>query len=286
MTHQAALIIKNDSVLCHNGVPVLFNISTNQLADLGAISLAFGEILPKTASYGVISHVIDLDRALACGLVGAFGSGYTTTTHPCLELISFRQLAYHCDSQTAEQLSRAIQLVLWQNDHRFCSRCGTPTKMHHSENAMICPACRHHAYPRVQPCIIVAIIRNHPTNHKPQILLAKHHRHADKGVYGLIAGFVEAGESLESALCRETLEEVNVTIREPRYISSQPWPYPTNLMLGFIAHYDGGVITPQTDEISHAQFFDFHDLPAIPEVGTIARALICQAAKECGIALT
>lgn len=93
-------------------------------------------------------------------------------------------------------------------------------------------------------------------------------------MYGLIAGFVEAGESIESAVHREVMEEVGLSVSNLRYHSSQPWPYPTNLMLGFIADYAGGEIHPQADEIKEARFFDVDDLPLTPKAGTIAHTLI------------
>ncbi|STZ14956.1 NADH pyrophosphatase [Moraxella caviae] len=218
-------------------------------------------------------------------MIGQHGDVFLSSEYKSLQLVEYRNLVSHHSRHANELISRAIQLSLWQADHRFCSRCAAPTRKHHFEHAMVCPRCRHRAYPRVQPCIIVAITRTHPTGGQPQILLALHQRHTATGMYGLVAGFVEAGESLESAVRREVLEEVGLTIDEPRYIGSQPWPYPTNIMLGFTANWAGGEICVQPNEITDAKFFDLDKLPRIPAVGTIAHELIVNVLSAHGVDL-
>ena len=121
-----------------------------------------------------------------------------------------------------------------------------------------------------------------------QVLLAHHHRYGQTSLplqYGLIAGFVEVGESLEHAVVREVYEEVGLRLADIRYVSSQPWPFPSNLMLGFRATYQSGEIVLQEDELSHADFFDLSALPKIPFKGSIAYELIAQIAHEQGISL-
>jgi len=95
-------------------------------------------------------------------------------------------------------------------------------------------------------------------------------------MYGLIAGFVEVGETLEEAVQREAFEEVGLKLKNIRYMSSQPWPFPSNLMIAFHAEYDSGDIQLQVEEISEAQFFKFDQLPEIPFKGSIAHAMITQ----------
>ena len=135
---------------------------------------------------------------------------------------------------------------------------------------MVCPACRYHQYPRVQPCVITII-----TKGQDEVLLAKN-AHNKSNMYGLIAGFVEVGETLEEAVQRETLEEVGLKLKNIRYMSSQPWPFPSNLMIAFQAEYDSGEIKLQEEEISDAKFFKFDQLPEIPFKGSIAHAMIMQ----------
>jgi NAD+ diphosphatase len=203
--------------------------------------------------------------------------------------ISYRQLLTQIPVALADQISQAMQLLRWQADTQFCSRCGAAVCAADSgERAMVCSVCRLRQYPRVQPCVITAITRPNPKSGEMQILLAHHHRYGQTTLplqYGLIAGFVEVGESLEHAVVREVFEEVGIRLSHIRYVSSQPWPFPSNLMLGFRANYDSGDLVLQEDELSHADFFDLSKLPKIPFKGSIAYDLIAQIAAEQGVAL-
>lgn len=194
------------------------------------------------------------------------------TESQSIEFIPFRQLIVNHDKTTANLLSKAIQLVRFYQDHHFCSRCGTKTEMHVIDTANVCPSCNYHQYPRIQPCIITAIVKQ--DNGTPKILLAHHQRAKASGMYGLIAGFVEVGESLDECVHREVAEEVGLTVTNLRYIASQPWAFPSNLMVGFVADYESGDIDIQEDELIHADFFAFDNLPKIPNKGTIAFELI------------
>ncbi|HSP85932.1 MAG TPA: NAD(+) diphosphatase [Psychrobacter sp.] len=206
--------------------------------------------------------------------------------------VPYRQLITQLPSALSAQLSQAIQLLRWQADTNFCSRCAAPVvHAKQAERAMVCQACHLRQYPRVQPCVITAITRPNPQTGETQILLAHHHRYGQQKTsqqalqYGLIAGFVEVGESLEHAVVREVAEEVGISLSDIRYVSSQPWPFPSNLMLGFRASYADGDIVIQEDELSHADFFDLSKLPKIPFKGSIAYALIEQIANEQGVAI-
>jgi NAD+ diphosphatase len=185
-----------------------------------------------------------------------------------LQLVPIRQLLTLWNTQQFEQASRAIQLLEWRKNHQFCSHCGHQTQVHPSEYAMICPACGYHQYPRVQPCVITVITRG-----DNEILLAKNAKNKTN-MYGLIAGFVEVGETLEEAVRRETFEEVGLRVKNIQYLASQPWPFPSNLMLAFRAEYASGDIQLQEEEISDADFFKFDQLPEIPFKGSIAYAMI------------
>lgn len=234
-----------------------------------------------------IGHHIDLPRILE----GHHVENSSLDTDICA-FIAYRLLITQLPFALSDQLSQAIQLLRWQADTQFCSRCAAPV-VHAAgaERAMVCQACRLRQYPRVQPCVITAITRPNPQTGEMQILLAHHHRYGQQKTpqqalqYGLIAGFVEVGESLEHAVVREVAEEVNISLKDIRYVSSQPWPFPSNLMLGFRAAHAGGDIVIQEDELSHADFFDLTNLPKIPSKGSIAYALIAQIAHEQGISL-
>lgn len=233
-----------------------------------------------TASYSAPAiHAISYDYAVAHNI--ALPSIDESSAHV---FVPYRQLMVQLPVALSDQISQAIQLLRWQADTQFCSRCASPAvPADLDERAMVCPVCKLRQYPRVQPCVITAITRPNPETGETQILLAHHHRYGQQKLpmmYGLIAGFVEVGESLEHAVVREVAEEVNISVTDIRYVSSQPWPYPSNLMLGFRATYLSGDIIIQEDELSHADFFDVSNLPKTPPKGSIAHDLIAQILGE------
>ena len=184
------------------------------------------------------------------------------------DFVPIRQLVQFWNKTQFEQASRAVQLLEWRRNHQFCGRCGTKTTQSIEQFAMVCSSCGYTQYPKVNPCVITIITRG-----DDEILLAKNARNKTQ-MYSLIAGFVEVGETLEDAVRRETLEEVGLHIKNIKYLASQPWPFPSNLMVAFKADYHAGQIELQQDEISDAKFFKFDQLPEIPFKGSIAYAMI------------
>jgi NAD+ diphosphatase len=170
---------------------------------------------------------------------------------------------------------RALQLLQWQRDHRFCGRCGTPAVVRRAEFAMECPSCGLVAFPRISPAVIMAVTRG------PQILLVRA-PHFPKGMFSTLAGFVEPGETLEQAVMREVKEETSVSVACVRYFGNQPWPFPHSLMLGFTACWEEGDIRREENEIEEAGWFPLDELPRIPSKMSIARALIdhCRSARR------
>jgi NAD+ diphosphatase len=134
---------------------------------------------------------------------------------------------------------------------------------------LICPSCTHHAYPRISPCIITLV------EDGDRILLA-HNARFDENRFSTLAGFVEAGESVEQAVAREIKEEVGVDIGEFRYFKSQAWPFPDSLMLAFFAQYQGGELQPDGVEITEARWFTRDELNSVtlPPKFSISRQLI------------
>ncbi|BCK87530.1 NADH pyrophosphatase [Sideroxyarcus emersonii] len=132
---------------------------------------------------------------------------------------------------------------------------------------MACPACGLVAYPRISPAVMVLIVRG------SELLLARSPRFKP-GVYSALAGFVEAGETLEQCAIREVREEVGLEISNLRYFRSQSWPFPDSLMVAFFADYAGGAITPEASEIEDAGWFLHSALPPLPEPVSLARQLI------------
>jgi len=162
---------------------------------------------------------------------------------------------------------RAIQIVDWDRTHQFCGRCGARTVTLETERAKQCPKCKLLNYPRLSPAIIVAVRRGE------ELLLARG-PNWPPGRYSVLAGFVEPGESLEQAVQREVLEEVEVTVKNIRYFGSQPWPFPNSLMLGFTADYETGEIRPDPAEIEDAGWYTVDNLPKLPPKMSISRHLI------------
>ncbi|MEO0771469.1 MAG: NAD(+) diphosphatase, partial [Cyanobacteria bacterium J06649_4] len=163
--------------------------------------------------------------------------------------------------------ARAVQIMEWDRTHQYCGHCATPMTQLPNERVKRCPACHHRQYPQLSPAVIMLI---HKGN---EILLARAPRFR-QGMYSVLAGFVEPGESLEETVAREVREEVGIEIKNIRYFGSQPWPFPKSLMLGFVAEYAGGELTPDEAEIEAAAWFTKENLPPVPGPLSIARKLI------------
>jgi NAD+ diphosphatase len=162
---------------------------------------------------------------------------------------------------------RALGLTAWDRDHRWCGRCGAPTRRSATERVRHCTACEHGAYPRLSPAVIALVERD------GRALLARNAR-TRMPFFSTLAGFVEVGETLEEAVAREIREEAGVEIADVRYFGSQPWPLTGSLMVGFTARWAGGELTPAPDELEEAGWFAPGEMPALAGKLSIARALI------------
>ena len=162
---------------------------------------------------------------------------------------------------------RAAQVLEWDRSHRFCGVCATPTSIKPGERARVCPSCGHIAYPRLSPAAMALVWR-------PGELLLARSPHFAPGRYSALAGFVEAGESLEECIHREVAEEVGVTVEDVRYFGSQSWPFPHSLMVAYTVRWREGAIVPQPDEIEDARWFPLDALPDLPPRFSIAGHLI------------
>ncbi|MEM9215691.1 MAG: NAD(+) diphosphatase [Cyanobacteria bacterium P01_F01_bin.150] len=163
--------------------------------------------------------------------------------------------------------SRAIQIIEWDRTHRYCGQCATPTIQLPHERAKRCPDCGLRQYPRLSPAVIMLVYRG------DELLLARAPRFRN-GMYSVLAGFVEPGESLEEAVAREVYEEVGIQVKNIRYFGSQPWPFPNSLMVGFVAEYDSGELNPDPAEIEAVEWFTRDYIPPVPGKLSIARKLI------------
>lgn len=202
------------------------------------------------------AHVaVGIDEALAPSLPTGFSAA------------NLRQLfGVIADEQLAVAM-RAVQVLEWDRTHRFCGACGGETEHVGHERARQCVRCRLTFYPRISPAMMV-LVRD-----GPRLLLGRG-INFPPGRYSALAGFLEAGETIEQAIHREVLEEVNVRVANLRYFGSQSWPFPNSLMIAFVADYAGGELRHDPAELADAAFFELDELPRLPPRLSIARALI------------
>ncbi len=198
-------------------------------------------------------------EAVAAGLVGVPG----------------RTLHGQVSAALFDAAGRALTIAEWDRNHRFCGRCATPTLLDPNERVRRCPHCRTPFYPRISPAVIVLVRKG------PLALLARN-AHFPRDWYSTVAGFVDAGESLEQTVHREVREEVGVEVKDLCYFGSQPWPFGRSLMLGFTAQWAGGEIRVDGTEIADAQWFRHDALPLVPPPLSIARQLIDAWVAELG----
>lgn len=188
--------------------------------------------------------------------------------------VDLRSLLSNSNEAFFELANRASQVCTWERTHRFCGQCGAKNQYHVTDRALVCDDCGLHNYPRISPCIIVLVRKG------KQCLLARNARTASQ-YFSCLAGFVEAGESVEQCLHREVMEEVGVEVENLQYVGSQAWPFPGQLMIGFIADYKAGDITPEPEEIAEADWFDYDQLPLVPPSRTISGLIIDAFVSDC-----
>jgi NAD+ diphosphatase len=181
-----------------------------------------------------------------------------------------RQVIGLAPHETVEFILKAQAYANWAPVSRFCPACGNTLvdgEEGESRGARVCASCSRNYFPRISPAIIVLVSRGN------EMLLA-HNVKFPTGRHGLVAGFVEAGETLEDTVAREVEEEAGIAIGKPSYVMSQPWPFPDSLMLAFEAEYVSGELRPDGVEIDHLGWFSADGLPEIPPPGSVARFLI------------
>ena len=181
-------------------------------------------------------------------------------------MCGLRKSYYQLPRQLYLVAGKCQELLYWDQNTKYCGVCGAPMRMD-TDISKKCTECGKEVWPQLATAVIVLIHRG------DEVLLvrAKNFR---TDFYGLVAGFVETGETLEEAVAREAMEETGVTITNIRYFGSQPWPYPCDLMVGFHADYVSGEIHLQRSEIAKGGWFRRDNLPTIPEKLSIARMLL------------
>jgi NAD+ diphosphatase len=173
------------------------------------------------------------------------------------ELKSLRSLLFSNDELAFSIVGKAAQLGDWYRSHRFCGSCGAPTVDHENHRALICSSCQMQFFPRINPCAIMLVVNG------DNILLARSARFKST-FFSCLAGFIEVGETAEETVCREVREEVGIEVENIRYLKSQSWPFPSQLMLAFIVDYKSGDIVLEAEEIAEANWYHVNDLPTVP----------------------
>jgi len=168
---------------------------------------------------------------------------------PGIENIDLRTLAPLIAGEEAAILAEARSLVDWHARHRFCAQCGTPSNVAAGGWTRRCPSCKAHHFPRVDPVVIMLAVRGE------RALLGRGHRRPGAR-FSCLAGYMEPGETLEDAVRREIREESGIRCGRVRYLASQPWPFPSTLMMGFLTEALTEEITVDPEELVEARWFD------------------------------
>ncbi|MBU2098679.1 MAG: NAD(+) diphosphatase [Gammaproteobacteria bacterium] len=219
-------------------------------------TLSLAAIIPVDAGFGDDSALY----AVALDQLPAFMSGAVT--------VPVRQLLMERGFEAFSLVGRASQWINWYRSHQFCGRCGSRNEVRSGGGLLHCVACEADYYPRINPCVIVLVTDGH------KVLLARSSR-PGANFFSCLAGFIEPGETAEEAVAREVYEEAGIQIKNIRYVKSQPWPFPSQLMLGFYADYAGGELNPCPQELAEAAWFDITQLPLVPDAGiSVAGQLI------------
>jgi NAD+ diphosphatase len=190
--------------------------------------------------------------------------------------VGLREAASDLPAPEAAMAAYAASLLSWHHRHRFCANCGSPTEITDAGHQRRCPECEAEHFPRTDPVVIVRVVDG------DRLLLGRQDRWED-GRFSVLAGFVEPGETLEEAVRREVSEESGVEVGEVEYVASQPWPFPSSLMVGFHAVAAGGEPRPGDGELSAVRWFDRAEVEAaaagtsglhLPQPYSISRRLI------------
>ena len=202
------------------------------------------------------------------GCVGLNGSEFADSERDA-EWVELRASWNRLGDEKWQMAVRAQELENFHRAHRYCGFCGS-TMAPSSEISLKCSACSREIWPQLSPAMVVLVTRD---NGKEALLVhASNFKHAD--VHALVAGFVETGESLEECVAREVKEETSLEIEGIRYVGSQSWPFPGQLMVGFSAIYKSGEICLTDGELTSAGWFTRENHPALPSQPSLSRRII------------
>ena len=188
------------------------------------------------------------------------------TDNPNYQMVGLRKSFELLSKHEYDIAGKGAELIYWDQNTKYCGVCGSPLKWQ-TQISKQCPECGKEWWPSLAVATIVRVERGN------EILMV--HSNSFRGrYYGLVAGFVETGETLEECVQREVWEETRIQISDIKYFGSQPWPYPCGLMVGFTAKYASGEIQLQKEELAGGGWFNKHSMPELPGKASIARQLI------------
>lgn len=176
------------------------------------------------------------------------------------EFVDIRRYGAQVDLQCGSMAALARGLCYWHATHKFCGRCGSSNKLIEAGHSRLCtnPECKHQTFPRTDPAVIMVVTRTF-SDGVERCLLGRQATWAP-GMFSSLAGFVDPGETLEQAVAREVMEEAGIVVSNVHYIASQPWPFPSSIMLGFIAEAETEHIQVDKDELEDAKWFSREEI--------------------------
>lgn len=245
------LILDGHSVVTQSRVPVV--LSRAQFLTLNSAVKPTLLGLKKTDGLPVFS--VNLSEPIE--VISSFSQG-------AIESLSLREFTREVDPDVAGMYSYAMLLNHWHITTRFCTRCGTALEIREGGSMQQCTndSCKHIEFPRINPAVIMRVTKG------DKILLARQ-ASWPQYKYSVLAGFVEVGETLEHAVAREVMEEVNIVVENINYHSSQPWPFPNSFMLGYTAEASSDAFELEQDDIEHALWLTAEELKMNMLEGTV-----------------
>ena len=230
---------------------VLQNNHVLLIKNAESFTLPTGDELSPLMEYISCVHQVGFHQHIAC-FCAEISKDFQLSSAGLF--VPIKQAISVVDNAVFPLIVKSIHLLDWNNNNKYCGFCGNHTLKNSEIFEAQCTVCEKVFYPRISPSIIVLIRKG------KQILMARG-PHFAEGVYGLIAGFVSPGETLEEAVEREVFEEVGIKIKNIRYFGSQPWPFPDSLMVAFLADFDSGEIQIDNVEIIEAGWYSADKLP-------------------------
>ena len=248
----------------------------------GLVVSANGDLIGVPEDEHALLTVIARERVLHLGSLQdrpalAFALSDDVELPAGFRAVNLRDLYGQVSDEHFALAGYATQLLQWQKQANFCMVCGTALSPIVGEWGKKCPNCGHTTYPPVSPCTIT-LVHDSPTGSGDEARILMTHKDGWGPRYGLVAGFVEPGETLEENVAREVMEETGVSVTGIEYWRSQPWPFPHQIMCGFYAHYRTGEVKIDEHELDDARWFTKREIrsgtPIIPPPLSIARQLI------------